>query len=216
MNNPLVQLIVDGRIRTLADLKSTYHTLAMQTHPDAVGSDRLVAKFLEFSDQYEEAKTYLVQSIRGNDPSAAASTTNHRLEFYKQLHRIESLELPYAFHPEENQESIEIAKREALRSLSQWKPAAVDLYINADADHVAIKKEKPAGPYLKHALALNVRPIIHNVVAFHLTGQEVYARQSRQNFDAIMQQLADQSRNALHGLLTFMIEDLRNGAAVLE
>jgi hypothetical protein len=72
------------------------------------------------------------------------------------------------------------------------------------------------GPYLKHALALNIRPIIHNIVAFHMTGQEVYARQSQQNLNAILQKLADQGWNSLHGLLTFMIEDLKNGAAVLE
>jgi hypothetical protein len=33
---------------------------------------------------------------------------------------------------------------------------------------------------------------------------------------AIMQKLADQDWNALYGLLTFLIEDLKNGAAVLE
>ena len=64
--------------------------------------------------------------------------------------------------------------------------------------------------------ALNIRPIIHNVIAFHLTGQEVYAVQSRQNLNAIMQKLADQGWRSLYGLLTFMIEDLKNGPAVLE
>jgi hypothetical protein len=216
MNNALIQLIEDGRIRNLEDLRATYHKLAMQTHPDAVGSDRLVLKFLEFSDQYEEAKAYLAQSIKDLDSSIEAPSTNHRLEFYRQLHLIESLEMPYAFHSEENQESIAAAKQMAIRALSKWKPAVVDLYTKADADHVAIKREKPRGPYLKHALALNVRPIIHNVVAFHLTGQEVYARQSQQNLNAIMQKLADQGWNSLHGLLTFMIEDLKNGAAVLQ
>jgi hypothetical protein len=216
VNNVLMQLIVDGRIRTLEDLRATYHTLAMQTHPDAVGSDKLVRKFLEFSDQYEEAKAYLAKSINDQGFSGEGHKTNYRLEFYKQLHLIESLEMPYAFHSDENQESITAAKRLASSALSQWKPAVVDLYGKADSDHLSIKREKPLGPYLKHALALNIRPIIHNIVAFHLTGQEVYARQSQQNLNAIMQKLADQGWNALHGLLTFMIEDLKNGAAVLE
>jgi hypothetical protein len=216
VNNALIQLIVDGRIRTLEDLRSTYHKLAMQTHPDSVGSDKLLRKFLEFSDQYEEAKTYLAQSIQDHGLSSEASNTNYRLEFYKQLHLIESLEMPYAFHLDENQESISVAKQMAISALSQWKPAVVDLYVKADSDHLSIKREKPRGPYLKHALALNIRPIMHNIVAFQLTGQEVYARQSQQNLNAIMQKLADQGWNALHGLLTFMIEDLKNGAAVLE
>ena len=107
VNNALIQLIVDGRIRTLEDLRATYHKLAMQTHP--VGSDNLVRKFLEFSDQYEEAKSYLAQSVRDHGLSSEASQTNHRLEFYKQLHLIESLEMPYAFHSDENQESIRVS-----------------------------------------------------------------------------------------------------------
>ena len=98
MTNPFVQLIADGRIRTLADLKAAYHNLVMQTHPDAVGSDRLLSKFLEFSDQYEEAKGYLAQSARERDPSTEAVLPNPRLEFYRQLHLIESMEMPYAFH----------------------------------------------------------------------------------------------------------------------
>jgi len=214
--NPFIQLIVDGRLRTLADLKATYHKLVMQTHPDTVGSDRLLRKFLEFSDQYEEAKGYLAQSVKNDDPSGQINMPNHRLAFYKQLHAIESMELPYAFHQDENRESIEAAKLRAINALSEWKPAAVDLYVKADADYVAIKREKPRGPYLKYALALNIRPIMHNLIAFHLTGQEVYARQSQQNLGAIMQKLADQGWRSLYGLLTFMIEDLKNGAAVLE
>ena len=216
MNNVLIQLIADGRIRTLEDLRSTYHKLAMQTHPDAVGSDKLVGKFLEFSDQYEEARAYLAQSTANQASSSESSTTNQRLEFYKQLHVVESLEMPYAFHTEDNQESIAAAKQLAKSALSHWKPAVVDLYEKADSEHVSIKREKPRGPYMKHALALNIRPIVHNIVAFHLTGQEVYARQSQQNLNAIMQKLADQGWNALYGFLTFMIEDLDNGAAVLE
>ena len=216
VNNALIQLIIDGRIHTLEDLRATYRKLAMQTHPDAVGSDKLVRKFLEFSDQYEEAKAYLAQSVQDHSLSSEASKTNYRLEFYKQLHLIESLEMPYAFHLGENQESIRVAKHLAISALSKWKPAVVDLYVKADSDHLSIKKEKPRGPYLKHALALNIRPIIHNIVAFHLTGHEVYARQTLQNLNAIMQKLADQGWNELYGFLTFMIEDIKNGAAVLE
>lgn len=79
-----------------------------------------------------------------------------------------------------------------------------------------LKTEKPRGPYLKYALALNIRPVIYSVVSFHLTGQEIYARQSRQNLGAILQRLQDRGCTALQRFLAFMIEDLRNGAAVLD
>lgn len=215
MGNPFIQMIADGRLRTLEDLRAAYHKLVMQTHPDAVGSNRLLKKFLEFSGQYEEAKGYLAQSSNGHQRGGETNRSNHRLEFFKQLHLVESLELPYALHSEESQERIRAAKQLALRELSEWRPDVVDLYAKADAGHVAIKREKPSGPYMKHAMALNVRPIIHNLVSFHLTGQQVYARQSRQNMSAIMEKLADQGWTSLHGFLTFMIEDLKNGPAVL-
>ena len=141
---------------------------------------------------------------------------NHRLAFYRQLHLVESLEMPHALRSKEDQESIAAAKQVALGELVQWRPDVAELYSKADDDHVAIKTEKPSGRYLKHALALSVRPIIQNIVAFHLTGQESYARQSTRHLNAIMQRLADQGWNSLYGFLTFMVEDLKNGAAVRE
>jgi hypothetical protein len=141
---------------------------------------------------------------------------NHRLAFYKQLHLVESLEMPYSVHSKEDQESIAAAKQAAIGELMHWRPDVAELYSKADADHVAIKMERPGGRYLNHALALSVRPIIQNIVAFQLTGQDLYARQATRHLNEIMQKLADQGWNSLYGFLTFMIEDLKNGAAVRE
>jgi hypothetical protein len=124
--------------------------------------------------------------------------------------------MPYAFHPEENQQRTETARQRAIGELLSWRPDIVELYRKADAEHSRIKGEKPSGPYMKHAIALNVRPLIHNILAYQLTGQQVYAKQSRQNLNAIMQKLAERGCNALHGFITFMIEDSKNTAAVLE
>ena len=211
-----MQLITDGRIGSLADLRSTYHKLVMQTHPDAVGSDKLVKKFIDLNDYYQEAKTFLAQSTQEQNPSADADSANHRLAFYKELFRIESVEMPCGIHPEENHQRTETARQRVIGELSAWRPDLVELYQQADAEHSRIKREKPSGPYMKHAMALNIRPLIHNVLAYQLTGREVYAKQSRQNLNAIMQKLAERGCKALHGFITFMIEDLKNTAAVLE
>jgi hypothetical protein len=72
------------------------------------------------------------------------------------------------------------------------------------------------GPYLKHALALNVRPIYHNIIAFHLTGQGLYAKQAQQNISAVMHRLSEKGCHALHGFITFLFKDIKNGAAVLD
>ena len=141
---------------------------------------------------------------------------NHRLAFYRQLQLVESLETPHALHSKKDQETIAAAKQVATGELVQWRPDVADLYAKADADHVAIKTEEPSGRYLKYALASSVRLIIQDIVAFHLTGRESHAWQSNQPLNAVMQRLADQGWNSLYGFLTFMIEDLKNGAAVCE
>ena len=214
LDNPLMRLVAEGRIRTLGDLKATYHRLVMKTHPDAVGSDRLQERFIQFSEHYEEARAFLAQETR--EPPDSVVPSNHRLEFYRQLRLVESLEMPYAFHAEENQALARTAKQRAAHELTAWKPEVVDLYVRADREYMLMKTEKPRGPYLKHALALNVRPVIYSIVAFQLTGQEVYGKQSRQNLGAIMQKLRERGFVSFQGFLEFLVEEVRNGAAVLE
>lgn len=41
------------------DLKRYYRKIVMKTHPDAVGSDRLVDKYVEYRNYYEEAKAII-------------------------------------------------------------------------------------------------------------------------------------------------------------
>jgi hypothetical protein len=216
MENPLIQLIDKGRIRSLEELKATYHKLVMKTHPDAVGSDKLVDKYLEFSSHYEDAKRYLSSVSNASASVEVGSTLDYRLDYFKQLHVIESLEMPYAYHPEENIQRIQAAKAQAIQSLTVWKPTLLDLYRNADREYVAIKREKPRGPYLKYALALNVRPILHNIIAFHLTGQNLYAKQAKQNLTAILHIVRERGYPALHDFILALLEDVKDGAAVLQ
>ena len=144
------------------------------------------------------------------------STLNHRLEFFKQLHLVESLEMPYAYHPKENLQRIHSAKVQAIQSLTEWKPGLVGLYRRADKEYVTIKHEKPRGPYLKYALALNVRPILHNIIAFHLTGRNLYVKQAKQNLSAILQIVKERGCPSLHAFILELLEDIKTGAAVLE
>src|SRR5271157_237774 len=123
--------------------------------------------------------------------------------------------MPYAFHPVENVERINMTKKRAVKELSIWKPDIAELYAKAGEEYLSLKSEKPTGPYLKHALALNVRPIYHNIIAFHLTGQGLYAKQAQQNISAVMHRLSEKGCHALHGFITFLFEDIKNGAAVL-
>ena len=73
----------------------------------------------------------------------------------------------------------------------------------------------PAEEAEKLALALNVRPLMYDLIAYHLTGQDLYAKQARQNLSGIKHQLAQKGCVALRGLLSLLLDDMKNGAAVL-
>jgi len=184
----------------------------MTTHPDAVGSNKYLESYLKLRGQYEEARCYLEKSQNTKN----GQKSNHRLAFFEKLSQIESMEMPYAFHPNAHLDEVASLKRAAIIEISCWKRDFAGLYGRANEDYVRIKAEKPRGPYLRHALALNVRPLVHNLIAYHLTGRELYARQARQNVSGIMQRLAENGCAALREFLALLLDDMKNGPAVLE
>jgi hypothetical protein len=206
--NVFLRLVETGRIQTLADLRHAYRKLILKTHPDAVGSDKFLGQYLELSAHYEEARASLASSDK--------EARNHRLEFFKGLHRIELLELPYAFQPGQSADQVSALKQAALRDLAAWNGTCASLYENASREYAEIKSAKPSGPYLKHALALNIRPFFFNVTAFHISGQDLYARQARQNIDAILHRLKTEGWTSLHDFMSFLLDDMNNGAAALD
>ena len=177
---------------------------------------RHLESYLELSTHYEEAKVFLAGSRQTHSIATDDRNRNHRLAFFRQLDLIESLEIPYAFHPEENRDRILLARNAAMAEIANWKAALGELYREADREYVSIKAEKPMGPYLKHALALNIRPLMNNLIAFHLTGRDLYAKQAKQNLSGIMHQLKEKRYAALRAFLSFLIFDIKNGPAILE
>jgi|APFre7841882654_1041346.scaffolds.fasta_scaffold142806_2 hypothetical protein len=216
MSNVLLQLIETGRIQTFDGLKAAYRKAIMKTHPDAVGSDKYLESYLKLRSQYDEAKTYFAKFQSTQDNQDEIENTNHRLSFFEKLNQIETLEMPYAFHPEENFDQVVTLRKAAMEEISGWKQELAALYRRADQEYLRLKTEKPMGPYLKHALALNVRPLVHNIIAYHLTGRELYAKQAKQNLSGIMQRLTENGCVALRDFLTLLLDDLKNGPAVLE
>ena len=214
--NDFIRLIQTGKLRSLEELRSVYRTIVMKTHPDAAGSDKFLEMHLRLGADYEEARAYLAEAQRAHGDSDHAVVRNHRLAFFRQLRLVESLEVPYAYHREKKTEELRAAKDAALNELACWKKELVDLYRDADGEYVRIKSEKPEGPYLRHALALNIRPLVHNLISFHITGREVYAKQARQNLSGIMHQLTENRCNALCQFLTFLLDDMKSGAALWE
>jgi hypothetical protein len=214
MGNILIELIKQGKIQSLDGLRRTYRKIVMKTHPDAIGTDALLGRYLEFSQYYEEAKDYLQSKEEPAEADKNIGVANHRLAFFQQLNIIETLEMPYAFHPDQNEEKLAFAKREGRHELRAWRPEWAELYVKAERQLSAIKHSKPMGPYMKHALGLNLRPLLHNLIAFHLTGKTIYGKMAKQNLSGIMHRLEEEGYGAAKEFLSLLIGDLQNGPAI--
>ena len=212
--NPFIRLIATGRISSLAQLKSAYRRLLIKSHPDAVGSDRLLDLHVSFSSSYQEARRVLEDSLPARYGSIGTAPTDHRLAYYQALQMLERIDKPYSFHRQKNLPRIMERKAQARFHFCQWNPAEQALYDEADRNYDLLKTEKPSGPYMKNALAVNVSPVFHNIIAYHLTGETFYRNQVKQNLPAVLQKLVEHDCMALKVFIELLIDDMRNGPAV--
>jgi hypothetical protein len=215
MQNVFIDYIVKGKIRDLAELRSAYTKIVMKTHPDTVGSDRLVNRFIVLTDLYESAKQYLLRKESGRDESKERLDENVRLSFFKNLHALEALDFPYNTKKGTYVHERATLKDEAFSCFSQWRKGDTDLYVAAQREYELIRSERPYGPYRKHALYLNLRPVFHNVIAFHLTGLQFYRMQVKQNLGAVIKRLEEREFVSLRDYLLLLIADMDNGPALM-
>ena len=214
VGNPLIRLIREGKISSLQQLKSTYRILVMKTHPDAVGSDRLVESHLSLSAHYEEARQFLEHADGANDVAGKAVPPNHRLAYFQVLHQLELIDKPYSFHRRQNFGRIQALKADALAHFRVWNGRHEQLYVDADRDYDRIKSERRTEASKVQALAIVVSPVFHNIVAYHLTGMMFYRKQVNQNLKAILQRLAAEQCPALKEFIELLLDDMNNGPAV--
>ena len=209
MANIFIQCIQQKKIRSLEELKRAYRRIVMKTHPDAVGSDRLVEQYLECRTFYEEAKALFLAAV----PDAGS----YRLRFYQEFYRLERMDKPYAFNRYAfNRKQIDLTKRRAFEYFCQWRQDQVELYEQANRIYDQIKLEKPRGPYRKHALLFNLSPMFHNILSYQLTGLQLYRKQLKQNFAAVLFQLEQRQFHRLVEFIEFLVADLQNGPAIHE
>jgi hypothetical protein len=214
MENVLLNYINEGKITNIDELKRLYRRIVLKTHPDSIGSNQLVNKFIEFSKYYEEARALLGSNIADSPITTEERIPNHRLYFFQALQVLETLELPYTQDKQTKKTKIDTIKHETYAHFINWKGDYAELYKLADSEYDSIKKEKPRGPYMKHALYLNLRPVFHNIIAYHLSGSPLYQRQIKQNLAAIMLRLEEKQYFSLRDYLRFLIADMNNGPAV--
>jgi hypothetical protein len=214
MPNAFIRFIDEGKIRDRADLRSVYMKIVMKTHPDTLGSDKLVHKFIRLTDQYEEAKRYLAQRLASIAADSDPIEENIRLSFFKHLHDLEALDFPF-----NRNKSTYIRDLANLNDLARicflkWRAGDLDLYSEAQKELDTLRSEMPMGPYRKHALYLNLRPVFHNIASYHLTGVRFYEIQVKRNLDAVIERLDERNFTNLKKYMLLLIEDMENGPAL--
>ncbi len=217
MDNIFIKYIKEGRIRTLDDLKRSYRQIVMKTHPDAVGSDRLVDEYIECRSHYEEARRVIREVDNGPEGTPGEESRDYRLLFYRELYKLERIDRPYAFNKHYNtREEIERTKQRACEYFGKWREDRIELYRRANRIYDQIKQEKPRGPYRKYALLFNLSPVFHNIVSYQLTGLQFYRKQIRQNFAGVMHRLEERRFYSLIEYIQFLVRDMENGPAMGE
>lgn len=214
LSNPFIKLINEGRINSPDTLKTAYRILVMKTHPDSVGSDRLLEGYLKLSTYYEEAKRVFENGNHQQGKAGKKTRSNHRLAYYKILHELEIIDKPYSFHRDRNSKRIRELKAEACYRFTSWNGRCEKLYFDADRDYDRLKKVKPGKSAIAHDLIFSTSPVFHNIVAYHLTGMAFYRKQVNQNLSVILQKLVEEGYPALKEFMEFLIGDMRNGPAV--
>jgi curved DNA-binding protein CbpA len=213
MQNIFMKYIQDGRIKNLEELRRVYRRLVLKTHPDTVGSDRLAHEFMELHASYEEAQDFLYSSESSPKQDYKEHTDNNRLAFYVQLMRLERTDTPFNFFKKRDEKKVSMLKAETYRCFREWRKDLSELYVKANQQYDQLKKEKPLGPYRKHALYYNLHPFFHNITAFQVLGNEFYFHQLKQNLNAVVARLEEREFFALKDYLLFLIHDAENGSA---
>jgi curved DNA-binding protein CbpA len=216
MENIFVKYIREGRIRNLDELKSAYRRIVMKTHPDAVGSDDLVEKYIQYSGFYEEAKSIFAQARMEPAVIKADEPTDYRLLFYREFYTLERLDKPYAFNKYYfTQAEIQASRLRSFEYFSKWKSESIGLYTEAQRQYDQIKAEKPRGPYMKYAMLFNLSPVLHNILAYQMTGLPFYKKQLKQNLSAVFAKLEERRMQSLLDFIRLLITDMENGPAIL-
>lgn len=219
MENIFISLIQNNKIHDQDELKSAFRIIAKQTHPDTVGSDRHVQKFLRIKDFYEDAKRYLKTETAEPHAPPLSVEENYRFLFFRELYRINTLELSNKKNSTHGEERIASCYEKMKMHFKHWKKADYTLFIDAYDEYRVIRSQKHKNDLAnlrKPSLYKNLRPLLFNMSYYHITGSIFYFKQLKRNLDAILLRLEQNQFFALKRFLSLLIEDSEKGPAVFD
>jgi hypothetical protein len=216
MDNFFINLIDEGKIKNIDDLKKAFRKVAKKTHPDSVGSDRFVRKFVIFRNFYEEAKKYL--GSKKDEKKGGGVPENFRYLFFKELSTLDALELPHNRN-DETEERIRLSAGTAYRYFREWRIDRLELYVSANVEYEKIRNEKfvySLSNLRKVPFHRRLVPVFFNLCNYHMTGLEFYKRQIERMLAPVLDELDEKKYESLKCYLLFLTDDMKNGPAVFD
>jgi curved DNA-binding protein CbpA len=216
MENIFIKFIHNGKIKNLEELKKAYWKLAKKTHPDSIGSDKFVRKFIQFKENFEEAKKILISNDLTIKENEIIPDENFRFLFFLELQKIYSLEAQFLQTKKNIDQKIKLINESAFSYFIKWKKDYNNLYISAIQEYDKIKKEKRKNilsNLRKPSLFNNLRPVFFNLFKFHITGLKFYQKQLR-SMMLVIDRLEENQCFALKDFLLLLIKDMENGPAI--
>jgi hypothetical protein len=215
MENVFIKFIKEGKIHDQEELKKAYWKLAKKTHPDSVGSDIYVKKFIRFKEHFEEAKEFLNSSGFIQADKKKEEDENYRFLFFLEMQKLYGLESQF-FIDDGKKEKIRIAREASLDFFKKWKNESLDLYLSAINEYDRTKNEKQRNiisNLRKPTIFQNLRPVFYNLYKYHITGMEFYKRQLS-NPKGVILRLDESGCPALKEYILLLISDMDNGPAI--
>ena len=216
MKNIFINLIKNKKIQNLEELKKAFRKIAKKTHPDIVGSDQFIQKFILFKTFFEEAKQFLKSKDLIDEEQETIKNQNFRFLFFKDLKNLNTLELPHYMN-KKIIEQIKQTKESIAVNFKKWAPDNYKLFLSANKEYEQIKNEKYKNTLAnlrKPSLYKNLGPIFFNLSNYHIAGINFYKKQLKRNLDNILKRLENNNYHDLKKFILFLIEDMEKGPAV--
>lgn len=216
MENPFITMINEGKISNSEELKQAYYRIAKRTHPDMVGSNRYVDRFIMFSNYFTEAKEHL--KALGDGDRQSRRPSNFRLIFFQELCTLCGLELPGKHLNAKLKSRLKELEERIKAAFLKWRESEGELFGSALSDYLQIRAERPHNDFAhlrKPLLLVSLLPLLFSLSSYHLSGQEFYLKQFTRNLKPVVVRLEEESFLAMKRALFLLAEDIKRGPAIL-
>jgi hypothetical protein len=152
----------------------------MKTHPDAIGSNKLLPQYLSLTDQYEEAKKYLFDILK-------LKREGTKPKFFIRLDLAEAINKLNVIECKADELKVVSAKEKAIETLSRWQKDWADLY------------EDETNPVI-----MIIPSLPNNIIAFRIVDNDLYLIRAHKDQHLTLYKIS----GANHKLLQFVAKNI--------